>query len=86
MVFSRFSLYETHGTEAVGRSVHSKTLSCLCVFRDGSEQRFRGGPVFTFCVSKLVNLFTLSDVCAELSFHVEGIKRKETRNSVFLQT
>ena len=91
LVISTFT--RLHGTETVGCSVtflfqvcsiHSGALSCLCVFRDGSEQ-VSGVPCLYVYVSELVNLLTLSDVCWS-GFHVEGIKRKETRISVFLQT
>ena len=80
-----------HGTEAVGCSltflfqvcsIHSGALSCFCVFRDGSEQ-VSGVPCLYVYVSELVNLLTLSDVCAGQVFMWKGLRERRPESVFF---
>lgn len=81
--FSVVSAARLHGTEAVGRSVHSKsTVLPLCV-QGWVQNKDLGAPCFYICVSKLVNLFTLSDVCAGQVFMWKELRERRPE-TVFL--
>lgn len=57
-------------------SIHSKVLSCLMCLGMG-QNKVLGAPCLNVYISKLVNLFTLSDVSAGQCFMWKELREKQ---------
>ena len=94
MVFSHFNLYETPWHRNSGMLSHVlissmfytfwSTVLPLCI-QGRVRTSFRGALFVRLCIWACEFAYIVWCLCWS-GFHVEGIKRKETRISVFLQT
>lgn len=91
MVFSRFNLYETPWHRSSGTLTHVLFKCVLCILKHCpasvcsgmGQNKVLGAPCFYICVSKLVNLFTLSDVCAGQVFMWKELRERRPATVFF---